>query len=97
MTEFQLNGLKMTYKTNILAAALTSAFLATSTQAQDATPKANDMPMNKEQSMKHGDREDMMPMMKMMAQMGPMMEACTEMMQSMNDHMKAAGSEVDKG
>lgn len=32
-----------------------------------------------------GDMSGMMGMMQMMGQMGPMMEACTEMMQAMND------------
>lgn len=41
--------------------------------------------------------EGMMPMMKMMSEMGPMMEACTEMMQTMNDHMTSAHSEDQKG
>ena len=90
----------MTYKTNFLAAALATAVLTTAAQAQDATPKAGDMPTNKEHSMKEGGMESMegmMPMMKMMAQMGPMMEACTEMMASMNEDMKTAEPEVDKG
>ena len=90
----------MTYKTNFLAAALTAALLTTAAQAQDATPMADDMPMNKEHSTKEGgmaSMEGMMPMMKMMAQMGPMMEACTEMMASMNEDMKTAETAVDKG
>jgi hypothetical protein len=87
----------MTYKTNFLAAALATAVLTTAAQAQDATPKAGDMPTNKEHSMKEGGMEGMMPMMKMMAQMSPMMEACTEMMETMNEQMKKAEPEVDKG
>ncbi|SFE52005.1 hypothetical protein SAMN04488523_10813 [Sulfitobacter brevis] len=90
----------MTYKTNLLAAALTAALLTTSAQAQDATSQADDMPMSKEHSMREGgmaSMDGMMPMLRMMAQMGPMMEACTEMMASMNEDMKTAEPEVDKG
>ena len=90
----------MTYKTNFLAAALTAALLTTAAQAQDATPMADDMPMNKEHSTKEGgmaSMEGMMPMMKMMAQMGPMMEACTEMMEAMNNSEDETTPSTDKG
>ncbi len=93
----------MTYKTKMIVAALTGALLtATIAQAQDATPQADDMQVSKDHSMEDGmagmhGKKGMMPMMKMMAQMGPMMEACTEMMQNMNDHMDQAGPEAQKG
>ncbi|KKL24619.1 hypothetical protein LCGC14_2413480 [marine sediment metagenome] len=98
----------MTSKTNILAVALTGLLLATGAQAQNFTPKGDD-PESKEQPMQGEDKpamgdmegmegmEGMMPMMKMMTQMTQMMEACTELMQTMNDQMNAADPEADKG
>ena len=83
----------MTYKMKITAAALTGMMLAAPiAQAQDAKPEADDMPMAEGHSM-NGE----MSGMKMMSDMGPMMEACTEMMQSMTDHMNSAHGEDQKG
>ena len=99
----------MTYKMKITAAALTGMMLAAPiAQAQDAKPETGDMPMAEGHSM-NGEMsgmknmkgmkgmEDMMPMMKMMSDMGPMMEACKEMMQSMTDHMNSAHGEDQQG
>ena len=47
--------------------------------------------------MMDGDMNGMMPMMKMMQQMGPMMEACAEMMEAMNGSMDEAAPSIDKG
>lgn len=41
--------------------------------------------------------EGMMSMMKMMRQMGPMMKACTEMMEAMNASMNETPPSSDKG
>jgi hypothetical protein len=95
----------------ITAAAFTTLVLAaTALQAQDTAPET-EAPMA-QGHMQNGEMtgmmdmdsmegmegmESMMPMMKMMAQMGPMMEACTEMMQTMNGHMKNAEPQADNG
>ena len=96
----------MNYTVKLTTAALTGfMFAASLAQAQEAKPEAGDMPMAKGHHMK-GDMADMkgmegmegmMPMMKMMAEMGPMMENCNKMMQSMNEHMEAHHSEDQKG
>ena len=99
----------MTYTVKLTTAALTGFMFATSlAQAQEAKPETGDMPMSKDQHMK-GDMADMkgmkgmegmegmMPMMKMMAEMGPMMETCNEMMQSMKEHMETPHTEDQKG
>ncbi|WP_147457588.1 hypothetical protein [Paracoccus alkanivorans] len=46
---------------------------------------APDRMMKDDRMMDQTDMPGMMGMMRMMDQMGPMMEACTEMMQAMND------------
>jgi len=99
----------MTYTVKLTTAALTGfMFAASFAQAQEAKPETGDMPMPKGQHMK-GDMADMkgmkgmegmegmMPMMKMMAEMGPMMENCNKMMQSMNEHMETHHPEDQKG
>jgi hypothetical protein len=93
----------MTYTVKLTTAALTGfMFAASFAQAQEAKSEAGDMPMAEGQHMK-GDMADMkgmegmMPMMKMMAEMGPMMENCNKMMQSMNEHMEAPHTEDQKG
>lgn len=43
------------------------------------------------------DMPGMMGMMQMMSQMGPMMEACTEMMQAMNDRREPVKSVPQDG
>lgn len=92
----------------ITAAAFTTLVLAaTAVQAQETAPET-EAPMA-QGHMQNGEMagmmdmdsmegmESMMPMMKMMAQMGPLMEACTEMMQTMNGHMKNAEPQADNG
>ncbi|MEO9631046.1 MAG: hypothetical protein ABJG14_11475 [Sulfitobacter sp.] len=99
----------MTYTVKLTTAALTGFMFAGSfAQAQEAKAETGDMPMAEGQHMK-GDMADMkgmegmegmegmMPMMKMMAEMGPMMENCNKMMQSMNAHMEAPHTEDQKG
>lgn len=99
----------MTYKVKLTTAALTGfMFAASIAQAQEAKPETGDMPMADTQHMK-GDManmkeidgmkgmEGMMPMMKMMGEMEPMMEACQEMMQSMNEHMETHHTDDQKG
>ncbi|WP_340263875.1 hypothetical protein [Sulfitobacter pontiacus] len=99
----------MTYTVKLTTAALTGfMFAASLAQAQEAKSEAGDMPMAEGQHMK-GDMADMkgmegmegmegmMPMMKMMAEMGPMMENCNKMMQSMNEHMETHRSDDQKG
>lgn len=41
--------------------------------------------------------QGMMQMMQMMQKMGPMMEACTEMIQAMTDHMGQHDQPTDEG
>jgi len=96
----------MTYTVKLTTAALTGfMFAASLAQAQEARPEIGDMPMAEGHHMK-GDMADMkdmegmegmVPMMKMMAEMGPMMENCNKMMQSMNEHMETHHSEDQKG
>ena len=99
----------MTYTAKLTTAALTGfMFAASFAQAQEAKAETGDMPMAEGQHMK-GDMADMkgmegmegmegmMPMMKMMAEMGPMMENCNKMMQSMNAHMETHHSDDQKG
>lgn len=89
----------------ITAAAFTTLVLAaTALQAQETAPEAEapktqDQMQTGEMAGKMGmeGMEGMMPMRQMMAQMGPMMEACTEMMQTMNGHMKYAEPQADNG
>lgn len=96
----------MTYTVRLTTAALTGfMFAASLAQAQEAKPEIGDMPMAEGHHMK-GDMADMkgmegmegmMPMMKMMAEMGPMMETCNEMMQSMKEHIETPHTEDQKG
>lgn len=86
---------------NITAAAFTALVLAaTALQAQE-TASETEAPMA-QGHMQNGEMAGMMDMdgmegMMPMAQMGPMMEACTEMMQTMNGHMKNAEPQADNG
>ena len=93
----------MTYTVKLTTAALTGfMFAASFAQAQEAKAETGDMPMAEGHHMK-GDMADMkgmegmMPMMKMMAEMGPMMENCNKMMQSMKAHMETHHSDDQKG
>ena len=84
-------------------AAAVATLLATGVAAQDNTDSSGQM-MDGESgmtgNMMNGDMsgmEGMMPMMKMMQEMGPMMKACTEMMEKMNDSMDETAPSTDKG
>lgn len=80
-----------TNKFGIPAAAL-AALLATAAVAQEAGDNAPDQSMQNQDSMSGNmmgggmsDMEGMHDMMQMMEKMGPMMEACMEMMQEANE------------
>ena len=73
--------MRKTLKTFVVATALTASAFAVSAQEQ-TTPETGEM-MQNEGAMQGG----MMGLMKMMAEMKPMMEACTEMMASMTENM----------
>ena len=80
-----------------------ATLLATGVVAQDNSESSSQM-MDGESSttgnMMNGDMsgmEGMMPMMKMMQEMGPMMKACTEMMEAMNGSMNETAPSTDKG
>lgn len=77
-----------------------STLLATGVVAQDNTGLSGQM-MDGESGMAgnimNADMDGMMPMMKMMQKMGPMMEACTEMMEAMNNSENGAATSTDKG
>lgn len=78
--------MRKAFKTFVVATALTASAFAVSAQEQ-ATPETGEM-MQSEGAMQGGMMDgDMMGMMKMMAEMKPMMEACTEMMASMTENM----------
>jgi len=72
--------------TFVVATALTASAFAVSAQER-TTPETGEM-MQNDGAMQGGMMDgDMMGMMKMMAEMKPMMEACTEMMASMTEKM----------
>jgi len=83
-----------------------AALLATGAIAQDDAGSAGQM-INNESGMNgnmmNGDAPGMegmggmMPMMKMMQQMGPMMKACTEMMQAMTEGVNEAPPSEEEG
>ncbi|MGI3171257.1 hypothetical protein ACRARG_19050 [Pseudooceanicola sp. C21-150M6] len=78
--------MRETLTTFVVATALTASAFAVSAQEQ-TTPETGEM-MQNEGAMQGGMMDgDMMGMMKMMAEMKPMMEACTEMMASMTENM----------
>ena len=78
--------MRKTLTTFVVATALTASAFAVSAQEQ-TTPETGEM-MQNEGAMQGGMMDgDMMGMMKMMAEMKPMMEACTEMMASMTENM----------
>lgn len=78
--------MRKTLTTFVVATALTASAFAVSAQEQ-TTPETGEM-MQNDGAMQGGMMDgDMMGMMKMMAEMKPMMEACTAMMASMTDKM----------
>ena len=84
-------------------AAAVATLMATGVVAQDNSGSSSQM-MDGESgmtgNMMNGDMsgmEGMMPMMKMMQQMGPMMRACTDMMEAMNGSLDETAPSTDKG
>jgi hypothetical protein len=73
--------MRKTLTTFVVATVVTASAFAVSAQEQ-ATPETGEM-MQNEGAMQGG----MMGMMKMMAEMKPIMEACTEMMASLTENM----------
>jgi hypothetical protein len=72
-----------TMQTHAMAAVLGLGHATSAALAQGDAPA---MPEGQMQGMMGGDMQGMMGMMQMMQAMGPMMEACTEMMQQMAHH-----------
>ncbi len=99
----------MTLFKKLSMATAVSTLLATGAVAQDSTGSSGGMMdgengmagnmMNGEMSGMQGmdGMQGMMPMMQMMMQMGPMMKACTEMMEAMNGSMHETAPSTDKG
>lgn len=75
--------MRKAFKTFVVATALTASAFAVSAQEQ-TTPETGEM-MQNEGAMQGGMMDG--DMMKMMTEMKPMMEACTEMMASMTENM----------
>ena len=93
----------MTLIKKLSMATVVSTLLATSVFAQDNTGLSGQM-MDGESgmagNMMNGDMsgmDGMMPMMRMMQKMGPMMEACTEMMEAMNNSEGETTPSTNKG
>jgi len=72
-----------TIQTYAMAAVLGLGLATSAALAQGDAPPMPGGPMK---GMMGGDMQGMMGMMQMMQAMGPMMEACTEMMQQMAHH-----------
>jgi len=72
-----------TIQTYAMAAVLGLGLATSTALAQGDAPPMPGGPMK---GMMGGDMQGMMGMMQMMQAMGPMMEACTEMMQQMAHH-----------
>lgn len=89
------------YSRSGTAMAVFAALLATTAFAQDQEEKAPGQMMQGGEAMSgdvtEGGMQGMMPMMKMMEKMGPMMEACTEMMQAMSRPSEEVPSVEEKG
>ena len=88
---------------NLSIAAAVATLLATAVVAQENSGASGQM-MDGENGMSgnmmQGDMsgmDGMMPMMRMMQKMGPMMEACTEMMEAMNNSEDETTPSTDKG
>jgi hypothetical protein len=79
--------MRKTLTTFVVATALTANAFAASAQEQ-AMPETGEMMQNEGAMQGEMMDGDMMGMMKMMAEMKPMMEACTEMMASMTEKME---------
>ena len=75
----------------------TGLVVATLLAGLAAAPMALAQADESEAPMMEGDMQGMMEMMRMMAQMGPMMEACTEMMQAMANHPDAPAMPQTEG
>ncbi len=87
--------MKKTLTAFAVVTTLAASAFAVSAQEQ-ATPETGEM-MQNEGSMQGGMMDgDMMGMMKMMAEMKPMMEACNEMMASMNEKMDGGMMQSDQ-
>ena len=87
----------MQYLRTLGATALLAAAVATSVAAQDNDGMSGQT-MEPGSGMSGGMAGgDMQSMMQMMERMGPMMEACTEMMQAMSDRAEQPSAEADEG
>ena len=81
--------------TFVVATVLTASAFAVSAQGQ-TTPETEEM-MQNDGTMQGGMMDgDMMGMMKMMAEMKPMMETCTEMMAAMTEKMDSGMMRSEK-
>lgn len=82
----------MTKTTKLSLATILVAFISAPfafAQGTDSAGEGQNVMMGGDVSgMRDGDMSGMMGMMQMMQQMGPMMEACTEMMQAMATRME---------
>lgn len=93
----------MTYLKTMSTAVILSTALATVAPAQETGGTSGQMMdggAGMSGNMMGGDMsgmQGMMTMMQMMQQMEPMMKACTEMMQAMNDHVQQPSAGADKG
>lgn len=96
----------MTYLKTMSTAVILSTALATVAPAQETGGTSGQMMdggAGMSGNMMGGDMSGMqgmmtmMQMMQMMQQMEPMMKACTEMMQAMNDQVQQPSAGADKG
>ncbi|WP_288901967.1 hypothetical protein [uncultured Sneathiella sp.] len=66
-----------------------SLALADSNQTESQNMKSGSMMQDDQSQGEEGKSNNMMGMMNMMSKMEPMMKQCSEMMETMNDHMKS--------
>ena len=66
-----------------------SLALADSNQTESQDMKSHSMMQDNQSQGDEGKPNNMMGMMNMMSKMEPMMKQCSEMMETMNDHMKS--------
>ncbi len=66
-----------------------SLALADSNQTESQDMKSHSMMQDNQSQGDEGKPNNMMGMMNMMNKMEPMMKQCSEMMETMNDHMKS--------
>jgi hypothetical protein len=66
-----------------------SIALADSNQTESQDMKSHSMMQDNQSQGDEGKSNNMMGMMNMMSKMEPMMKQCSEMMETMNDHMKS--------